>query len=302
MDRLDNACTRPFVRRSCVVCLAAFIVAVRVAAALPAAPPPLSADDGPANVDSTYGSGSFGTWHVDARRPAGVPLRRSTSRRPARAAAGARRAAPRRSTRSATTTSSPPRSTTATRSSGARTACRSGRTAASPTTSTTRAASAGWRVDGTVLSTLFLDRAAGRDRRARLRRRLLPEDAARRRASTSSRWSYAPFGDDPLLLDDVTITNRTRRDAERVVVRVLGREPVRPDRRRHARRRRAGLGSGDDDALGRRSPAGAPADTAPLDVFAAVLAGPARRLRDVGRDVLRRRLARGAGGGAWRIT
>src|SRR5262249_25836097 len=34
--------------------------------AAPTAPPPLSADTTPARIDSTYGSGSFGTWHVDA--------------------------------------------------------------------------------------------------------------------------------------------------------------------------------------------------------------------------------------------
>ena len=112
-----------------------------IAAAAPAAPPPLSADDAPA-VDSTYGSGSFGTWHVDA-----TGCRRSATRstRPPIRARSSRSwpAAPRRSTRWATTTSSPPRSTTATRSSGARTACSSGRTAGIPPTSTTRAASGG---------------------------------------------------------------------------------------------------------------------------------------------------------------
>src|SRR5262245_6977455 len=51
-------------RLSAAVCLlAGGIVAA-------AAPPPLSADTAPANVESTYGSGSFGTWHVDA---AGLP-------------------------------------------------------------------------------------------------------------------------------------------------------------------------------------------------------------------------------------
>src|SRR5262245_55861750 len=61
---------RRLARSSGAACLAAIVAAVRVAAAAPAAPAPLSADDAAVNIDSTYGSGSFGTWHVDA---AGLP-------------------------------------------------------------------------------------------------------------------------------------------------------------------------------------------------------------------------------------
>ena len=41
------------------------ILAIVAGLATAAAPPPLSTDDTPANVDSTHGSGAFGTWHVD---------------------------------------------------------------------------------------------------------------------------------------------------------------------------------------------------------------------------------------------
>jgi hypothetical protein len=50
--------------------LLCLVACARLATAAPTAPEPLSTDQTPANVDSIHGSGSFGTWHVDA---AGLP-------------------------------------------------------------------------------------------------------------------------------------------------------------------------------------------------------------------------------------
>src|SRR4029453_7965220 len=63
-------------------------------------------------------------------------------------------------------------------------------------------------VDGTVLSTLYLDRPPG----AEFTREFGVGYSRKRLAGAGlevEQTVYAPFGDDPLLLDDVTITNRT---------------------------------------------------------------------------------------------
>ena len=109
---------------------------------------------------------------------------------------------------------------------------------------------------------------------------------------------YAPFGDDPLLLHDVD-DHATGRDAhaQRLVVRVLGGEPVRPDdgpsRSRRARSRagtpahddavapRRRRGDGDERAARRSSP---PRCAGPLDGYETSVAtffggGLARRAR-----------------------
>ena len=83
---------------------------------------------------------------------------------------------------------------------------------------------------------------------------------------------YAPFGDDPVLLHDVTIRNTHRAGAVGELVRVLGREPVGARQGPPARPRRAEL-----DARRRILSVGQAAegpDRRPLRIFAAALRGP----------------------------
>jgi hypothetical protein len=61
---------RPFVATS----LALVVAVATLSAAAPSPPPPLSAETGPASIDSSYGSGGFGAWHVDAT---GLPALKS---------------------------------------------------------------------------------------------------------------------------------------------------------------------------------------------------------------------------------
>ena len=61
-----------------------------------------------------------------------------------------------------------------------------------------------------MITTLYDDRPAGATNRAAVRRRLLREAARRSRGSPSTTRVYAPFGDDSLLLHDVTIKNTSR--------------------------------------------------------------------------------------------
>ena len=90
----------------------------------------------------------------------------------------------------------------------------------------------GWlQSAGRVLSTLYLDRAPG----AVFQRHFGVGYYLKRMRADGVRVTqvtYAPFGNDPVLLDDVTIRNVSRVTRRVVVVRVLGCESLRPDRRR----------------------------------------------------------------------
>ena len=93
---------------------------------------------------------------------------------------------------------------------------------------------------------------------------------------------YAPFGDDPLLLHDVTIANTTPARAARELVRVLGRQPLRPADQAAPGARRAAVRPRDAHPHRRpEPPAGATSadplaarDRRPLTIFAAALRGP----------------------------
>ena len=131
----------------------------------------------------------------------------------------------------------------------------------------------GWvAVDGKVLSTLFLDRPAGatfeRDFGIGYARKALHAEGL-----DVEQLTYAPFGDDPLLLDDVTITNRTGATRTLSWFEYWDVNPYdQPDRITR------GVGQPVWDpvttTLTVAQSGGRAADTAPLDVFAAVLAGP----------------------------
>jgi len=245
------------------------LLLVRVAGA--AAPPLLSADDTPANVDSTYGSGSFGTWHVDA---AGLPAFRYLLDE----AADPRAQQPELAGR-----------TEAQHQVGndhiVAAAFNHGYTQlwsqdrlqqwANRFDAATQhfAGGFGWVVvDGQVLSTLFLDRASGttieRDFGVGYFRKTLHADGL-----DVEQTVYAPFGDDPLLLDDVTITNRS--DAPRVLSWFEYWDVNPADQATGVER---GVGQPVWDpvtmTLSAAQSGGRAGDTAPLDVFAAVLAGP----------------------------
>jgi hypothetical protein len=189
------------------LCFGAVVAVARLAAAAPAAPPPLSADSGPVNVDSAYGSGGFGTWHVDAT---GLPAFRYTLDE----AADARAQQPELAG-----------GTEAQHQVGndhiVAAAFNHGYTQlwsqdllpqwANRWDAAARhyAGGFGWvSVEGMVLSTLFLDRppeaTVERDFGVGYFRKVLHADGL-----DVEQVTYAPFGDDPLLLDDVTITNRS---------------------------------------------------------------------------------------------
>jgi hypothetical protein len=250
------------------LCLVAI---VRVATAAPSAPQPLSADESPANVDSTHGSGSFGTWHVDA---SGLPAFRYLVDETA-----------------------DPRVAQAELAGGTEAQHQVGNdhiVAAAFNHGYTQlwsqdrqqqwanrwepehrhyAGGFGWLVvDGMVLSTLVLDRPAGatveRDFGVGYARKTLHAQGL-----DVEQLTYAPFGDDPLILDNVTITNHTAAPRSLSWFEYWSVNPY--DQNDNIPR---GVGQPVWDpsttTLSVAQSGGRAGDTAPLDVFAAVLAGP----------------------------
>src|SRR6185369_8216879 len=131
----------------------------------------------------------------------------------------------------------------------------------------------GWLlVDGQAHSTLFLDRPVGatveRDFGVGYVRKALHTDGI-----DVEQVTYAPFGDDPLLLDDVTITNTTAAPKTVSWFEYWDASPFDQS---------AGVGRGvgtpawdpATTTLTAMQSGGNAADMAPLDLFAAVLAGP----------------------------
>ena len=250
--------------------LAAIIAVARVATAAPAPPPPLSADDAPVSVDSTYGSGGFGTWHVDAT---GLPAFRYVLDQTA-----------------------DPRAQQPELAGGTEAQHQVGNdhiVAAAFNHGYTQlwsqdrlqqwanrwdpanqhyAGGFGWvAVDGKALSTLFLDRppdaTVERDFGIGYFRKTLHADGL-----DVEQVTYAPFGDDPLLLDDVTITNRS--DVTRAVSWFEYWDVSPYDQTLGVTR---GVGVPVWDPTTRTlsvAQSGHAGDVAPLDVFAAVLEGP----------------------------
>jgi hypothetical protein len=133
----------------------------------------------------------------------------------------------------------------------------------------------GWlRVDGSVLSTLYLDRAPGSSFGRRFG---VGYYAKRMRAGGMevSQVTYAPFGNDPVLLDDVTVRN-----VSRVARRASWFEywDVNPYAQTIAATGTRGLARPTWDARTRALAVAQygnnAADTAPLSIFAAALRGP----------------------------
>ncbi len=150
-------------------------------------------------------------------------------------------------------------------------------------------------VGGRAISTLYLDRPAGsrfeRGFGVGYYRRVLRTDRV-----TVAEAVYAPFGNDPLLLHDVTITNDGPRTRTATWYEYWDVTPQ-PDDWRSVQRwaRSAALERGDADAVGRAGRrARDPASAAHLRVGAG---GHRVRIRDLGAAVLRQRDARRAGRG-----
>ena len=236
-----------------------------------AAPPPLSAEDAPANVDSTYGSGGFGTWHVDAT---GLPAFRYMLDQTADMRAQQPELAG---------------GTEAQHQVGndhiVAAAFNHGYTQLWSQDRLQQWANVwdaagqhyaggfGWvHVDGQVLSTLFLDRppdaTVERDFGIGYFRKVLHVGGL-----DVEQVTYAPFGDDPLLLDDVTITNRSDVTRSLSWFEYWDVNPF-----DQANRITRGVAQPVWDpatmTLSVAQSGGRLGDTAPLDVFAAVLAGP----------------------------
>src|SRR5579884_3857121 len=135
---------------ACVLSSVLCTTPARAATGNAIAPPPLSADTAPADVNSTYGSGDFGRWGVD---DFGLPFYSyDIDEATDPMAEQPELAAPRRpSISSATITSRAWPTTTATPSCGARTGCRSGptctrrRATTSPVAGATSTSRGRWR-------------------------------------------------------------------------------------------------------------------------------------------------------------
>jgi hypothetical protein len=253
-------------RRVAVVLL--FAVATSASARAPA---PLSADHTPARVDSTYGGGGFGAWFVDGF---GLPAFRYDvdEDHDARAAqpelAGGTQAQHQVGNDHVVAA-----------------AFNHGYTQlwsqdrlmqwANAWDPATRHWAGGFGyllVDGAVVSTLFADRPAGatveRDFGVGYARKDVVGGGVEVEQTV-----YAPFGDDPVLLDDVTITNRTTGPRTMSWFEYWDVDPV--DQTAQQTR---GVGEPAWDpattTLTVAQSGGHVEDTAPLDVFAAAVAGP----------------------------
>ena len=109
---------------------------------------------------------------------------------------------------------------------------------------------------------------------------------------------YAPFGDDPVLVHDVVDPQPLAQDQAGLVVRVLGRQPVRPRARPRDRGRRTALDPRRRTLSARQLPGDG--DNRPLTVFLAALRGPVRGHETLCRRLLRDGHARRPGGGGRR--
>ena len=125
-----------------------------------------------------------------------------------------------------------------------------------------------------MLSTLYADRPEGaaseRDFGVGYYRKRVAADGVE-----VDQRRYAPFGDDPLLLDDVDDPQHGDAPQKRLVVRVLGRQPVQPgDGLAQHRPGAAALDAAAPHAVRRSRPPRPRATREPLTIFAAALRGP----------------------------
>jgi hypothetical protein len=259
-------------RSRALVVVAALLALAAAAPARTRAPARLSQDDAPARIDSTYGSGGFGTWSTDA---AGLPAFRYTLDETADARAAQAELA---GGTQAQHQVGNDRIVAAAFNHGYTQLWSQDRLQqwANRWDPTDRqyAGGFGWvAVDGKALSTLFLDRPPGatmeREFGVGYVRKVLHAEGL-----DVEQVVYAPFGDDPLLLDDVTITNRTAAARSLSWFEYWAVDPW--DQATSTAR---GVGVPRWDAatmtLAAAQSGAQAADTDPLDVFAAVLAGPA---------------------------
>ncbi|HEV7730790.1 MAG TPA: hypothetical protein VGR62_01445 [Candidatus Binatia bacterium] len=233
------------------------------------APPPLSSADRPTRIDSTYGSGSFGSWHVDRF---GLPAFRydvdqrtdPRARQPELADAT-----------SAQHQVGNDHIVAAAFNDGHVQLWSQARLSqwANRWDEASRHFAGGFgylRVDGTVASTLYLDRpidvVVERDFGVGYFRKTMVVHGV-----SVEQIVYAPFGDDPLLLDDVTLTNTT---AEAKTVSWFEYWDVAPYDQPGVIERGVGQPTWNDDTLVATQSGGAVDDPNPLALFAAVLEGP----------------------------
>jgi hypothetical protein len=252
--------------------LAALVLLV-VAAPAAAAPAPLSADHQPAVIGSTYGSGDFGRWTVDpfdlpAYRYAINETRSPMARQPE--VAGATRAQHQLGNDNIKGM-----------------AWNDGYTElwsqarlsqwANDYQPTSRHYSGGYgylNVDGRPFSTLYLDRPRNsgftRTFGVGYYRRTLRADGI-----GVAETVYAPFGNDPVLLDNVTLTNRSRRSHR---VSWFEYWDVNPYDQTTGFQRNIGLAApawhGRTRTLTVAQDTASEADTKPLSIFAASVHGP----------------------------
>lgn len=231
----------------------------------------LSADDRPANVDSTYGSGNFGTWRVDGF---GLPAFRYEANQETDARA---RQPELDGGTDAQHQLGNDHIVAAAFNHGYTQLWSQDRL--SQWANLYEPASRHWAggygylvVDGKVTSTLWLDRgdstAFEREFGVGYYRKALSSDGV-----DVTQVIYASFGDDPLLLDDVTLTNRT--DTAKTVSWIEYWDVNPYDQTAQVNR---GVGQAMWDAatqtLSVPQFGGHLADPAPLSIFAAVLQGP----------------------------
>ncbi len=241
------------------------------AAARDAAPAPLSRDQSPARIDSSDGGGSFGTWFVDRF---GLPAYRyeidqQADPRAQQPELGGDTKAQHQVGND--------RIVAAAFNHGYTQLWSQARLSqwANRYEPESRHWAGGFgylNVEGTVLSTLYLDRPPGADVT-----REFGVGYSRKHIAAAGveveQVVYAPFGDDPLLLDDVTITNRTE-----TVKRLSWFEYWDVNPYDQAAKVARGVGQPMWDsatsALVVSQSGGGAVDVAPLSIFAAVLQGP----------------------------
>lgn len=259
-------------RRRLVLVWLWIVTGASLAAAAAVAPPRLSTATPAANRDSDYGSGNFGVWHLDAD---GLPAFRYTVDQTA-----------------------DPRAQQFELGGGTEAQHQVGNdhiVAAAFNHGYTQLWSqdrlAQWanrwdpanrhyaggygylNVDGTIWSTLYLDRTPGaafeRDFGVGYARKRL--DAG---GIVVEQVVYAPFGDDPVLLDDVTLTNQTSVSRTVSWFEYWDVDPY--DQTGAGLPRGVGQATWDPASatLAVRQSGGALTDTAPLSIFAAALQGP----------------------------
>jgi hypothetical protein len=252
------------------VLLAAVLALIAAAPTATAAPAPLSLDSSPLRADSTHGSGNFGQWGVDER---GLPFfdyridHLTDSRAQQPELNGANTAQHQLGNDNVVAA-----------------AWNDGNVelwsqarlsqwvnAYEPNLRQYAGGYGYLNVDGKVLSTLWLDKADGAeiDREFGVgyyRKRLRAEGIALREEV------YAPFGDDPLLLKDVTIRNESDRARTVSWFEYWG---VNPYNRTAHHARGIGAASWDEEARTITVPQDPDTgDTRPMTIFGAALRGP----------------------------